>query len=61
LKLQCDETLSNFAFSFNLRRYTVLAARAKKSSKQRKNAGKSTLAQLRVAAGAYTRSHSCST
>jgi dsRNA-specific ribonuclease len=25
LKLKCDETLSNFAFNFNLRRYTVAA------------------------------------
>jgi hypothetical protein len=25
LKLKCDKLLSSFAFSFNLRRYTVLA------------------------------------
>jgi hypothetical protein len=25
LKLQCDETLSNFPFNFNLRRYSVAA------------------------------------
>ena len=39
LKLEYDELLSSFAFSFNLRRYTMAAAAAEHQAAKERNSG----------------------
>jgi len=55
-KLKCDDPLSNFDFSFKLRRYTE----AERRREARRRAAAWAQAQSKLAgskAGAYTRSH----
>jgi len=55
LKLQCDESLSNFGFNCNLRRYT-LARMSAFADFQLPEMQRSPLEELCLQAGAYTRS-----